>query len=183
MDGGVVADQAVLQDDHVLSALAGECSKRQCRWSRWGVTTHASLEGQMTNCLPLHHFGFVVADIEGSMAGFMRSLGGAWDGQIFHDPHQRVRVAFLAGHAGSAQIELVTPAGPGSPVARFLEQRGGGLHHVCYETSGLEAELAAMRSRGALLIRRPMPAVAFQARRIAWVLTPEKLLVELLEAA
>lgn len=137
----------------------------------------------MTDGLPLHHVGFVVADIEDSMAGLTRSLGGTWDGQVFHDPHQRVRVAFLTGQPGSAQIELVTPAGPGSPVARFLEERGGGLHHVCYETRDLDSALAAMRSRGALIVRRPTPAVAFQARRIAWVLTPEKLLVELLEAA
>jgi methylmalonyl-CoA/ethylmalonyl-CoA epimerase len=130
----------------------------------------------------MHHVGFVVADIETSMAGFMRSLGGSWDGQIFHDPQQRVRVAFLSGLAGSPQIELVTPEGPGSPVAKFLEQRGGGLHHVCYEANDLEAELATMRSLGALIVRRPVPAVAFQARRIAWVLTPEKLLIELLEA-
>jgi len=122
-----------------------------------------------------------VADIERALDGFAKSLGGTWDGRIWEDPLQKVKVAFLADNAGTGQIELITPAGPGSPVARFLEQRGGGLHHVCYATGDLDGELARMRSQRALLVRRPVPAVAFQARRIAWVLTAEKLLVELLE--
>ena len=78
------------------------------------------------------------------------------------------------------QIELVEPAGEDSPVLRFLEQ-GGGLHHVCYEVADLEEQLVEFRSRGAVIARRPKPAVAFGGRRIAWVITAEKLLVELLE--
>jgi methylmalonyl-CoA/ethylmalonyl-CoA epimerase len=66
-------------------------------------------------------------------------------------------------------------------VARFLQERGGGMHHLCYEVADLEAELAAFRSRGAMIASRPKPAVAFGGRRIAWVITAEKFLVELLE--
>ena len=43
----------------------------------------------------LHHVGFIVRSIEESMPGYLRSLGGTWDSQIFHDPIQRVKVAFL----------------------------------------------------------------------------------------
>src|SRR5262245_18562303 len=118
--------------------------------------------------LRLHPIGFVVADIEKAMPGFVESLSATSDGQIWMDPHQKVKVAFLEGRAGAAQIELVMPAAPESPVTKFLEQRGGGLHHVCYETGDLEGDLARMRSKRALLVRRPVPAVAFQGRRIAW---------------
>jgi methylmalonyl-CoA/ethylmalonyl-CoA epimerase len=131
--------------------------------------------------LRLHHVGFVVANIETAMPGFLRSLAAEWDGQIFHDPLQKVRVAFLATRSLDPLIELVEPAGDDSPVLRFLKERGGGLHHVCYEVADLEEELAAFRSRGALIAKRPLPAVAFGGRRIAWVITSEKLLVELLE--
>jgi methylmalonyl-CoA/ethylmalonyl-CoA epimerase len=133
--------------------------------------------------LCLHHVGFVVANIETAMPGFLRSLAAEWDGHVFHDPLQKVRVAFLATRAQDPLIELVEPAGDDSPVSRFLQERGGGLHHVCYEVAHLEEELIAFRSRGASIAKRPLPAVAFGGRRIAWVITSEKLLVELLEEA
>jgi methylmalonyl-CoA/ethylmalonyl-CoA epimerase len=125
----------------------------------------------------------VVANIETAMPGFLRSLAAEWDGHVFHDPLQKVRVAFLATRAQDPLIELVEPAGDDSPVSRFLQERGGGLHHVCYEVAHLEEELIAFRSRGASIAKRPLPAVAFGGRRIAWVITSEKLLVELLEEA
>lgn len=131
--------------------------------------------------LRLHHVGFVVGNIEQAMPGFLRSLAACWDEQVFHDPLQKVKVAFLTTRAEDPQIELVEPAGEDSPVLRFLEQ-GGGLHHVCYEVADLEQELVEFRSRGAVIAKRPKPAVAFGGRRIAWVITAEKLLVELLEA-
>ncbi len=130
--------------------------------------------------LRLHHMGFVVADIATAMPAFVRSMAAEWDGQIFEDPLQKVKVAFMTTRPGDAQIELVQPAGENSPVQKFLQQ-GGGMHHLCYEVADLEAELAAFRTRGAAIASRPKPAVAFGGRRIAWVITSEKFLVELLE--
>jgi methylmalonyl-CoA/ethylmalonyl-CoA epimerase len=137
----------------------------------------------MVRPLRLHHLGFVVANIETAMPGFLRSLAAEWDGNVFHDPLQKVRVAFLATRSQDPAIELVEPAAQDSPVLRFLQTCGGGLHHVCYEVADLEQELVEFRSRGALIVKRPKPAVAFGGRRIAWVITSEKLLVELLEEA
>jgi len=131
--------------------------------------------------LSIHHIGFVVADIEAGIKGFVHSLGGHWDGRIFADPHQKVRVAFLTIRPGEPQIELVEAAAEASPVIRFLREKGGGLHHICYHVEDLERSLAWMKSRGAILARPPKPAVAFDGRRIAFMLTAEKLLVELLE--
>jgi len=133
--------------------------------------------------LRLHHIGFVVSSIEQAMPGFVRSMMAEWSGRSFEDPLQKAKVAFLTTRAGDAQIELVEPLGDDSPVQRFLQQAGGGLHHLCYEVADLEQELADFRSRGAVIAKRPKPAVAFGGRRIAWVITGEKLLVELLEQA
>ncbi len=135
----------------------------------------------MAAALRLHHMGFVVADIATAMPAFVHSMAAEWDGKIFEDPLQKAKVAFLTTRAGDAQIELVQPLGETSPVQRFLQERGGGMHHLCYEVADLEAELAAFRSRGASIASRPKPAVAFGGRRIAWVVTSEKFLVELLE--
>jgi methylmalonyl-CoA/ethylmalonyl-CoA epimerase len=133
------------------------------------------------SALRLHHIGFVVADIATAMPAFVRSMAAEWDGKIFEDPLQKAKVAFLTTRQGDAQVELVQPVGEDSPVRRFLQERGGGMHHLCYEVADLEAELAAFRSRGAAIVSRPKPAVAFGGRRIAWVITSEKFLVELLE--
>jgi methylmalonyl-CoA/ethylmalonyl-CoA epimerase len=134
----------------------------------------------MASSLRLHHMGFVVADIVTAMPAFVRSMAAEWDGQIFEDPLQKAKVAFMTTRPGDAQIELVQPVGENSPVQRFLLQ-GGGMHHLCYEVASLEAELTSFRSRGAAIASRPKPAVAFGGRRIAWVITSEKFLVELLE--
>ncbi len=131
--------------------------------------------------LTLHHVGFVVAAIAPAMDGFLHSLNATWDEKIFEDPLQKVKVAFLTTRPGEPQIELIEPASEKSPVRKFLLEKGGGLHHFCYQTGSLEAELKAFRSRRAILVQHPRPAVAFDGRRIAWVLTRENLLVELLE--
>ncbi len=128
-----------------------------------------------------HHVGFVVASIDASIRGVAKSVGAEWDGIITHDPLQSVRVAFLRPHqAGDPLLELVEPAGEKSPVLTFLK-RGGGLHHLCYEVEQLEKQLELSRTHGGLVVRPPVPAVAFGGRRIAWFYTKEKLLIEYLE--
>jgi methylmalonyl-CoA/ethylmalonyl-CoA epimerase len=129
----------------------------------------------------LHHFGFVVSSIEKSSETFARSLAASWDQKIIFDAIQKVRVTFFRG-ANSADplIELVEPAERGSPVTRFLE-RGGGLHHLCYEVRDLESHLVFCKSVGNIVIRSPVAAVAFGGRRIAWAVSKNKLLIEFLE--
>lgn len=129
----------------------------------------------------LHHIGFVVSSIEESAISFAQSLGASWDGKIIFDPLQKVRVSFFPGGTTSDPlIELVEPAEPESPVTRFLE-RGGGLHHLCYEVLDLESHLQCCKSFGFLVIRQPAPAVAFGGRRIAWAVNRQRLLTEFLE--
>ena len=131
--------------------------------------------------LRLHHVGFVVASIEDSVRGFARSLEASWDEVVFTDPEQRVKVTFLRTAPEDALVELVEPNGEDAPVNLFLKKNGPGLHHLCYEVKGLEESIKELRTKGALLAKPPKPAVAFGGRRIAWLLTAEKLLVELLE--
>src|SRR5262249_10509391 len=114
--------------------------------------------------------------------GFARWMNVKAETEILHDAAQQVRVAFLTPQVpGEAQIELVEPAGDQSPVNRFLEKTGGGLHHLCYEVADLEGHMSEMRSAGCRLVKPPVPAVAFGGRRIGWMLTGENLLIELLE--
>jgi len=128
-----------------------------------------------------HHVGFVVSSIQNSVQGFADILQADWDGEIFHDSNQGVRVAFLKGRqAGDPLFELVEPADEQSPVQSYVA-KGGGLHHVCYTVENLEQELTRARSLGAVITRQPVPAVAFGGRRIAWIYTKNRLLIEYLE--
>jgi methylmalonyl-CoA/ethylmalonyl-CoA epimerase len=128
-----------------------------------------------------HHVGFVVASIQNSVKGFAESLEADWDGVITNDPNQVVRVTFLRSQSAADPLfELIEPAGEKSPVIPFLK-KGGGLHHLCYEVTDLEKQLESVRARGGLITRPPLPAAAFGGRRIAWVYTRGKLLIEYLE--
>lgn len=140
-----------------------------------------SARSQASEKTRLHHVGFVVGNILSEVESFARSIGASWDQMIFHDPLQKAKVTFLRTPCPTdALIELIEPAGEGSPVLPFL-RKGGGLHHVCYEVEDLNAHLVLMRLSGAVVVRRPLPAVAFENRRIAWALTKQKLLMEFLE--
>jgi methylmalonyl-CoA/ethylmalonyl-CoA epimerase len=132
--------------------------------------------------LKLHHIGFVVYSIQECAESFAQSLSATWDGNIVFDPLQKVRVTFFQGqNPTDPMIELVEPGGPESPVSKFL-QRGGGLHHLCYEVRELDSHLRFCQSIGIKIIRSPVPAVAFGGRRIAWGITKKRLLIEFLES-
>lgn len=131
----------------------------------------------------LHHIGFVVPSIADSVERFISGLRLRWDGKVFHDPLQAVRVTFLEHNWPDAPlIELVEPVSRESHLTAFLK-RGGGLHHLCYEVDSLHIRLEDALSSGAILLRAPAPAVAFGGREIAWVCTPDRLLVEYLQRA
>lgn len=131
----------------------------------------------------LHHVGFVVRSIDKVVKRYADTLGLVWDGKVFHDPIQTVRVTFLY-HPGSEQtqpaLELVEPESDESRVAKFLK-KGGGMHHLCYEVESLDGWVAHIEAIGGLVVQTPVPAVAFDGRKIAWVYTREMLLVEYLQ--
>jgi methylmalonyl-CoA/ethylmalonyl-CoA epimerase len=130
----------------------------------------------------MHHIGFVVGSIELTAKHFAESLCLTWNQKVFHDPLQKVNLTFMESlDAAGPQIELVQPVGEDSPVRSFL-LKGGGLHHLCYEVPSLETQLDLSCSQGGKLVRPPMPAVAFDGRRIAWIYSRERLLIEFLEA-
>jgi methylmalonyl-CoA/ethylmalonyl-CoA epimerase len=136
--------------------------------------------GTEDDLLRLHHVGYVVGGIEETVSSFVKSVNGSWDGSVFHDPIQKVKVTFIETPGTTVQIELVAPADEASPVRAFLAA-GGGLHHLCYEVNNCERALRTVREKNGMIVRRPKPAVAFGGRKIAWAITAEKLLIELLE--
>jgi methylmalonyl-CoA/ethylmalonyl-CoA epimerase len=117
----------------------------------------------------LHHVGIAVHSIESAVPGL----------QTIEDPIQNVRVAF-ADMAGLT-VELIEPAGEHSPIDQSLK-KGIKLLHLCIEVPSLEGALECCRKHGFRRISVPKPAVAFDMRKIVWVLNNTFGLVELVEA-
>src|SRR6266403_1964726 len=97
----------------------------------------------------VHHVGLVVRRLEDGLAFWRDALGLRISRQAT-GRDQGVRAALL--RIGRSEIELLEPIGAEGGVAKFLERRGEGLHHVCFETPDVAAELAAARAKGLPLI-------------------------------
>src|SRR5215475_12554321 len=98
----------------------------------------------------LHHVGLVVRRLEDGLALWRDLLGLEVSAEATVED-QGVKAALLP--IGRSEIELLEPINPNGGVAKFLERRGEGLHHVCFETADVAAELAGARA-GAAAHRR-----------------------------
>jgi methylmalonyl-CoA/ethylmalonyl-CoA epimerase len=131
--------------------------------------------------MKFRHLGVAVEKLEDALEFYDAILGYKLLSGPFSDPIQRVSVCFLGtDNPGDAVIELIAPLTEDSPVKGVLS-RGGGAYHMCFETSKLDESLADVVAKGCMLVRKPVPAVAFGGRRIAWVFTRTRQLIELLE--
>jgi len=79
---------------------------------------------------------------------------------------QKVRVAMLP--IGKSRIELLEPTSEDSPISKFLEKRGGGIHHIAVEVKDIEASLAKLKSEGARLIDET-PRIGAEGCLVAFV--------------
>ena len=91
------------------------------------------------------------------------------------DPLQEVELCLF--EAGNLKIELVS----GEKVKNFL-RRGTKIYHICFEVDNLERKIENLINKGCILVSPPKPAVLFEGRRVAFLITPMGFLIELLEA-
>ena len=95
----------------------------------------------------LDHIGIAVQSIEG--ARVYEALGLTVD-HLETVKTQGVRTAFLS--VGDCNLELLEPLSSESPVAKFIEKRGEGIHHICFRVDDIEAQLAELKAKGFRLI-------------------------------
>ena len=97
----------------------------------------------------IHHVGIVVRNLDAAYTFYRDTLGlHVHKEAVVED--QGVRAALLT--IGNSEIELLEPINQNGGVAKFLERRGEGLHHICFETNDVAAELAATKAKGIELI-------------------------------
>jgi methylmalonyl-CoA/ethylmalonyl-CoA epimerase len=129
----------------------------------------------------IHHLGIAVRSLEEALPVFRR-LTGSEPLSVEPVPDQQVRVAVFA--VGDSQLELLEATAPESPIARFLEKGGRGVHHITLAVRDLESTLAGLERDGFHLIDR-QPRVGAGGQRIAF-LHPSStagVLIELVEEA
>ena len=97
----------------------------------------------------IHHLGVAVADIDEALATYRRLFGATLEHRSTV-PDQGVHA--LSVLVGGDRIELVCPTSEDTPVGRFLESRGPGMHHVAYEVEDVRSALAELEAAGAELI-------------------------------
>jgi methylmalonyl-CoA/ethylmalonyl-CoA epimerase len=109
------------------------------------------------------HVGVAVPDLDVALAFYRDVLG-----LQAHEPEIADGATIVALPFGDAEVELLAPLQPDSPIARFLTRRGPGIHHICYRVADLDAALGACRAAGYRLIDE-VPRLGAGGRRIAFV--------------
>jgi methylmalonyl-CoA/ethylmalonyl-CoA epimerase len=113
----------------------------------------------------IDHVAIIVHDIEQALV-FYRDTLGIVPGVIKEVPTEQVRIAFLPmGGPGGSEIELIQPTTPDSSLAKYLEKRGEGLHHICLEVDDIDGALAEMQEKGTPVLDK-QPRVAAEGRAI-----------------
>ena len=97
----------------------------------------------------VHHIAIAVRDLDVALAFYQDALGLEMT-ERREVPEEGVEIAFLP--AGEGEIELLRPLDEASGVARFLEKRGEGLHHVCLAVDDIDAAVERLRAAGARLL-------------------------------
>ena len=99
--------------------------------------------------LRLHHIAIAVTDIAQALPAYTDGLGLSAT-HIEDVPVQGARVALIP--LGETNLELVAPLAPDCPLARSIERRGEGVHHLCFEVDDIVAELAGLKARGVRVV-------------------------------
>ncbi len=118
----------------------------------------------MAKIKKINHVAVAVADLDASLA-FWRDAMGIELHHVEDVPSQKAAVAFLP--VGESEVELVKPTSDDSGLAKFVAEKGGGLHHLCFEVDHIDEMLEELKSKGVRLIDET--ARTLPGRKMAFV--------------
>lgn len=103
----------------------------------------------------IDHIGIAVEDLEAALAPYVDGLGMVVD-HVEEVPTERVRIAMLP--IGDTKLELLEPQDPESAIAKFIERRGPGIHHIALAVEDVAASIESLKAAGVRLIdEEPRP--------------------------
>jgi methylmalonyl-CoA/ethylmalonyl-CoA epimerase len=118
----------------------------------------------MPELIKINHIAVAVEDIDAALSFWRDALGMRLD-HVEEVPSQKARVAFLP--VGESEVELVQPTSPDTGTAKFLAERGPGIHHLCLEVQDITGMLEQLKAAGVRLINETPQEL--EGRRIAFV--------------
>ena len=113
----------------------------------------------------INHIGIAVKSLEETIPFYRDQLSMPFAG-IEEVAGQKVRVAML--QVGESMIELLEPTSEESPVARFIEKNGSGIHHIAYEVADIDTAITTLLAGGARMIDEK-PRHGAHGTRIAFI--------------
>ncbi len=113
----------------------------------------------------IDHIGVAVPDIDAALPFYRDVLGMLL---VHRETVQDQGVEAVLLDVGDSHVELISPLGPETGVARFLERRGAGLHHVAYRVPDIDAALGALTAAGVRLIDE-RPRIGIRNSRVAFI--------------
>lgn len=130
------------------------------------------------NSWKMHHVGIATRDLSGLLARF--EMVGFDLERNFRDAKHGIDGAFLT--RGNLRVEVLTPLAD-SPILEPWLASGNRIYQIAVEVSDLESEISSVLAHGGRLVREPLSAVAFDGRRVAFVMIGIGFLLELIESA
>lgn len=126
----------------------------------------------------IDHIGIAVPELNAAVEQY-KTLGFDFHGTE-EVAAQKVNTAFF--EIGESHLELLEPTAPDSPIAKFLDKRGSGIHHICMEVQDIDAELARLAKTDTRLINEK-PVIGAGGHRVAFIhpKSTSGVLLELLE--
>jgi methylmalonyl-CoA/ethylmalonyl-CoA epimerase len=97
----------------------------------------------------IHHIGIAVRSLDEALKFYRDTLGLPVHASATVED-QGVKAVLLT--IGQSEIELLEPLSPEAPIARFLERKGEGLHHICFQTPDVATELEGLKAKGVELV-------------------------------
>jgi methylmalonyl-CoA/ethylmalonyl-CoA epimerase len=97
----------------------------------------------------LDHIGIAVKDLDQAMKLY-REAFGIEPSLTYESAYTKAKIAFFT--VGESRIELIQPTNPESVMAKFLEKRGEGIHHICLKVKDVDSSLVALEAKGIALI-------------------------------
>ena len=142
------------------------------------------------NMFKLDHIGLVTKNIE-ELVNVFRTIGLSEITESIENPRQKVAASFVnVGGKEDVYIEILEPTRDDSPIAKFLEKQGGGLHHLCFEVDDIKKTSRELIEKGFKMIVQPEDCEAYDENlkrgcsdvsKIAFFIVSDRLIIELIE--